>query len=259
METFRTDIDMHQLDVLMRESPAKYKGAVRKYLDDAGFEYKKQAALSIDSLKTVRDKSFVSSRLRVDKTADVSPNKMETTAGSIISDRFTGWSEDYGSAPQGRGSRILGTTARGGSMQSKVKAKNRIMPDIDIPKASDFSDIKGTPGQRIMAMISLIARHPSITQASNGMFILGGPFRPGVYRIKPGAIAKIRSSAIQAKGSAFWWYTYAPAVQRIQTFDKNVKFKKVDWSGDAMHNAAAQIEHNLTEYLKRYWIRKLSK
>jgi hypothetical protein len=110
-------------------------------------------------------------------------------------------------------------------------------------------DIEGDEKQQVAAMVSLIARHPSIVASSHGLFMLHSRgWRAGVYRIVPGATRKIQQSGRKAKGTALSWYTYAPQIQRVQTFEKDMKAKKVDWA----HKAEGQILQVQLEAWEKY-------
>jgi hypothetical protein len=237
MDDFSVHMDMAGLTRLFQAVPRKMPRATANYLNDVAFAYRIEAAKVIADEKIIRDKRFVQSRFWVEKATPGNPNTMKAISGSIKSDRFTGWTEDYGEHAGGRGDRLIGANGRGGSMSNKALQSDRLIRGIDIPKIEDF-DIKGDSMQQVMAMVSLIARHPSIVASSHGLFMLhSGGWRAGVYRIVPGAIRKIQQSGRRAKGNALSWYTYAPLIQRVQTFEKDMKAKKVDWA----HKAEGQI------------------
>jgi hypothetical protein len=248
MDDFSVHMDMAGLTRLFQEAPREMPRATADYLNDVAFAYRIEAAKVIASEKTIRDPRFVQSRFWVEKATPGDPNTMKAISGSIKSDRFTGWAEDYGEHTDGRADRLIGTNARGGSMANKALQSDRLMKGIDIPKIEDF-DIQGDPKQQVAAMVSLIARHPSIVASSHGLFMLhSGGWRAGVYRIVPGAMRKIQQSGRRAKGNALSLYTYAPLIQRVQTFEKDMKTKKVDWA----HKAEGQILQAQLEAWEKY-------
>lgn len=234
MDGFAAVMDMRSLEMLFKIAPRELRTGCASYLNDVAFAYRDAAFVEIAEGKKIRDARFVKSRLWVEKARPGDPHQMVARSGSVRSDRFTGWIEDYENSGSGRSQRAIGSTARGGSMDAKVKSANRLMPDVDLPRLDDFSGIRGDSRQRVAAMISLIARHPSIAASSNGYFLLhSGGWQAGLYRIKPSAAQKIRASGRKAKGKAFGWYTYAPQIQRVQTFKKDIAQKKQDWARQA--------------------------
>ena len=185
MDDFHVSLDMACLHHLFQEAPREMPRAMANYLNDVAFAYRTEAAKVIAAEKIIRDPCFVQSRFWVDKAMPGNPNMRKATAGSIKSDRFTGWAEDYGEHTDGRADRLIGANARGGSMSNKALQSDRLMKGIDIPNIEDF-DIPGDPKQQVPAMVSLIARHPSIVASSHDLFMLhSGGWRAGVYRIVP--------------------------------------------------------------------------
>ena len=126
-------------------------------------------------------------------------------------------------------------------MAGKAKQQNRLLAGM--PDISEFASIPGAPNQRIAAMISIIARHPSV--APQGTFKLaGGSITAGVYRLKVGASKAKRSTKAMAKAAsagpmnAMW----RPKIERVQSFKKDITNKKLDWAHLALARVHAQAD-----------------
>jgi hypothetical protein len=98
MDDFHVSLDMGSLHHLFQQGAREMPRASANYLNDVAFAYRIEAAKVIAAEKTIRDPRFVQSRFWVEKATPGNPNTMKAISGSIKSDRFTGWAEDYGGA-----------------------------------------------------------------------------------------------------------------------------------------------------------------
>jgi hypothetical protein len=229
MDDFHASLDMACLHRLFMQAPKETGKATARLLNDEAFSYKELAQKVIAEKHTIRDQSFLRFAFRVEKSDPVlEPSKQRATAGSIKTDRFTGWIEDVtGTAPSR--DRILGANARGGDMQAK--AKSRLMPDLEFEKPGNYDDIPEV--SRITAMISILARNPDYTSAGKGMFIItGGNWVPGLYKFNKGQTAKYswsKKNGIRLIDKRDRTTRDYPAIQRVQTFGKAPKSQRYDW------------------------------
>ena len=242
-ETFHAGSMLKPWQTILASLSKANIAAATQGLNDMAFAYRTEAPLVIGEHRTIRSPSYIKGRFLVEKAKSGPLSNMRAISGSITSERFTGFEEDYGEGPANqnrRSSRSIGANARGGDMEGKAKQSNRLIGDM--PKIDDFASIKGAQNQRMAAMISMIARHPSV--APNGVFIIHGTgLVSGIYRIKPGAQAKIKASGKKAKGNAMSWYTYAPPIQRIQTFKaKDMPRKRIDWAHIALEHVSKRAD-----------------
>jgi hypothetical protein len=125
---------------------------------------------------------------RVEKAdPNQAPEKKRARAGSIKTDRFSGWIEEVtGQAPSRN--RLLGSNTRGGDYQKKAIQQNRLTAGLSLIGPKDFDDIP--EANRIPAMLRLLASNPHTGQ-SNGLFIVeGGNWVPGIYKFEKGVYIK---------------------------------------------------------------------
>jgi hypothetical protein len=239
-ETFHAGSILKPWQTILASLSKANIAAATQGLNDMAFAYRTEAPLVIGEHRKIRAPAFIKSRFLVEKAKPGRLDHMQAIAGSIKSERFSGFAEDYGEASPGRGTRSIGANARGGDMAAKAKQQNRLMGDI--PSVDQFA-IPGAPNQRIAAMISMIARHPSI--APQGTFILhGGGMTAGVYRLKAGATKGKRNKAGVVRGAVKQANadTYAPAIQRVQTFKIKIDDKKIDWAHITLKRVEAKAQ-----------------
>jgi hypothetical protein len=231
MDTFETKLNMGALEHLFKIAPAETKKATANFLNDQAFTYRELAPKVLSERYIIRNKAFVQSMFRVEKASPTgSPDAQKAKAGSIKSNRFTGWIEEVtGQAPERK--RLVGDNARSGDRQVKASQSNRLMAGMDLPKPSDFDDIPER--MRIPAMISILARNPDYTADSHGMFLIkGGKWIPGIYRFQRGQTAKwvkSKSRGIRLKDKRDRATYERPKVTRVQTLGQTPTPRKFDW------------------------------
>lgn len=240
-ETFRAGSLLKPWQTILASLSKANITAAAQGLNDMAFAYRTEAPLVIGEHRKIRAPAFIKSRFLVKKAKPGRLDHMQAIAGSIKSDRFSGFAEDYGEGETGRSQRSIGANARGSDMAAKAKQQNRLIAGIvDI---SEFSDIKGAPNQRIAAMISMIARHPSL--APNGVFkIAGGTMTPGLYRLSGNAAsAKIKRKRLgKVEMPTNYNYAWRPKVERVQTFKKKIDDKKLDWAHITLKRVEAKAQ-----------------
>ena len=223
------------LKILLR--PQTYKQVQRDGLNNMAFEYRKQGPGVLAKHDIIRNRAFVQSRFQVQKAAGAS---LEAHAGSVPTPRFSGWEENYGTEPERTRSMML--AARGGTKEAQVKKGMRMRAGVDYPDPAQFADLDSAT--RSVAMISMIARHPSIAASSGGLFILlGGGFKAGLYKLASGA-SKLRRTKkgmaeVRKQSNA---ETYEPDVEMVQAFKKPPKSKRVDWNSEVVQKTLSQAE-----------------
>jgi hypothetical protein len=251
-QTFFASSMIKPWQALVMDFTARGRAMAAQILNDLAFEFRSDAPKVIGEHRKIRAPGFIKSRFLVEKTKPGPIGVMFAKAGSIKSDRFSGFGEDYGEDKTGRSNRSIGANARGGDMAGKAKPQNRLTAAT--PSIDDFADIKGAPNQRIAAMISIIARHPSV--APQGSFILhGAGMRAGVYRIKAGgtkARRNKRGMVMMAIGSVNR-DTYGPAVERVQTFKVDITNKRLDWVSIARTRVQAKAPAIAVKAQAKVW------
>ncbi|MFP3041837.1 hypothetical protein LQZ19_08445 [Treponema primitia] len=249
LDMFRADIDTDKLDTAFRMFPAETQKMTARLLNDMAFAFKEIAPGVIDKHLTVRNKSFVASRFKVQKAnPSQKPGDQESIAGSeyIEGDSthgaFTGWIEQMGGKADidtgGREHRLIGLNARGGSMTSQAKPKARMGGKAGHVKV-DSEDLTGLPeGSRVQAAINMVFR----SQGGDGRVILsGGGFRRGLYQVKE-----------KKNGNP-------PDVAILQDFTKPIRPRRFDWRAETAERVRAWFgsdyifEHYMVTLLSRLW------
>lgn len=263
-QIFRASGMLKSLEAVTMDLSTRGRQAAAQMLNDVAFQYRKDAPQVIGEHRQIRDKRFIQSRFLVDKCAPGPINSLVAVAGSIQSERFSGFAEDYGETPSGlnkRGMRSEGANSRGGDMANRAVQTNRLLPDTTFPKLDDFADIRGDTNQRMAAMISMIARHPSIVAQTKGLFMLqGGDMRAGVYMIKAGAPGRIKHTktgrlrlAMGDTTNAANSDTYSPAITRIITLKQDIRKRKLDWAHIAHSRTMAKALDIWARSFARYF------
>jgi len=213
-----------QVKALVRQWSLSYPQAIAQGLNDQAFAFRAAGPKVLASRLVIRNYGFVKSRFLVQKVSTLNVLKMAAIAGSIKSQRFSGWDEFYGShTPEHRSARTFGLNARGGDKTKQAKQQYRIKPDMGMMlKYSDFSSL---PTQaRIWAMLRTLFMH----MGRNALFVLPqvGKFSPGLYRIK-----HVNSNA---KTKARYPVSKITRVQSYQT--SAIPKQKWDWAAVANAN-----------------------
>ena len=214
-------------------APAETRKATARFLNDEAFADKTLSERVLSERYIVRNRAFVRAMLRVEKADPARPPSNQVAiAGSIRTNRFTGWAEVIPGGPDPERNRTLGLNARGGDSTKKALQGSRLLSGLTFERPSNYDEIPER--MRIPAMISILARCPDYTADGRGMFIIqGGNWVHGLYKFKnKGQVAKWRKSRkgaytlVDKRDTA----TYdRPAVQRVQTFDKAPKGQQFNW------------------------------
>lgn len=232
METFNAGMDISCLERFFRIAPAETRKATSRLLNDQAFSYRELGPKVLAERLIIRNASFVQAMFRVQKAdAGKAPNQQRATAGSIRTDRFSGWSELVDGKEPAR-KRLMGLNARSGDYGKKVPTKNRLASGMQLEGPDNYSEIPER--MRVMAMISILARNPDYTNGTGMFIITGGNWVPGVYKFKSRDQWTRYSTSKKQKvlrDNRTRTTRDRPKVTRIQTFDKAPKTKRYDWPG----------------------------
>jgi len=178
--------EIHALAKWFRKQPKLIQKASGMMLNNFAFGVKREAAAHIARTMTVRNMSFVNSRLRVTKAdlnADIDHQRSIT--GSVVAARFTGWTEQELGTPTARG-RIATLAGRGGSESGQLKPSNRLKPGAEVVKISDYSPRGGDTNYGGFIAMLFRRKERKIIRMGKGFFKLPsskkqlpGPQRPG--------------------------------------------------------------------------------
>ena len=228
-ETFTVSAGLGKFQAILGKLRPETRAMVAQGLNDLAFAFRAEAPKVMATKRTIRDARFIASRFYVEKAKPNAPlSSMFARSGSIKSERFSGWSEDYGEGQEkGRASRAIGSIGRGGSMEAKAQTKSRLRPGQNYPKPDQFSG--KTWNAKVAMMISMVARGK--VDGSAGMIIYGGKWRPGLYRLDAKAAKFIKSAnRKKSRGALANSVLRYPPVQRVQTFGVEKKSMRFDWA-----------------------------
>lgn len=182
-----------------KKAPAKVAKATGAMLNEFAFGTRNAAIEVIREKMIVRNPSFVSSSLRVDKTKGILPiSRQMSESGSIKKGKSTGWAEQQLGKPVSR-TRTIMLAARKESKKRRVVPMARLNPKRSIPKVEDF-------GGNVGRMLGRL-RH----KRYKGSFIIHGAEK---FRIKSG-LYKFEGRERD--------------IRRLQTFKEKVQPAKIPW------------------------------
>lgn len=214
---FDSNMDMKEFLGYLSGGKEKTKQATAYYLNSIAFKARSEGPKRLEAAgMEIRDPRFVQSRFRVEKADPTDSTESQIARmGSVATNRFTAWAENYGETPVRN--RLLGPAARRGDLKNKAEPENRLVRSRKFKRPDDFAEIPER--MRIPAMLSIIARNPGKAASGKGAFIIeGGGWVPGLYRFK-------KNTARERIGGRL-----RPPVVRVQTFGKSPEPKrKIDW------------------------------
>jgi len=128
--------DLKALARLFKKSPLKMGKVAAGVLNTEAFGLRTSIIKVLEKEMTIRSPRFVKSRVRVVKARTGPINSIESEAGSIFSDRFSGWKEQQFGTPSKR--KMVPTKfSRGGKWEGKMKPGFRANSKMHFP--SDFN------------------------------------------------------------------------------------------------------------------------
>ena len=120
------------------KQPKLVQKATGMMLNNFAFGTRTAAIVEIGATMTVRNPTYVASRVRVTKTSlSTSINQQRSYVGSIAGARFSGWVEQELGATTQR-NRFGTVASRGGDISKQMRPSNRLKPGTDVVKISDY-------------------------------------------------------------------------------------------------------------------------
>lgn len=177
------DVDSYELAQLaswLHKSPKKFAAASAMWLNRAAFHTMERARGEIHDNMTIRNGSFVGSRLRYQKVARSANFAEQVSYAGSIGDgrRFTGWAEQEG-VGQTKRRWVITKAARGGSYSRSVVRRNRLRGGVQRPSPRDYSGVPRS--RRAIVMLSDLNRR----RERNPFIVSGHPTLPsGLYRLR---------------------------------------------------------------------------
>ena len=185
--------DLAKLIRYYKTAPKKFAMAAGMWENRAAFGSRENVIEYMDRYMTVRNRGFVKSSLRVQKSRyGAAMRAQQSEMGSIKRERFTGWAEQEGLATDKR-NKTIGLAARGGSIGKRVAPAARLKKGRARPKPGDY---KGK-SRNAKASRMLNVLHG---KRYRGAFIVAGHEKvpSGLYRF--GKTSKGKRSIIMLQG-----------------------------------------------------------
>jgi hypothetical protein len=130
--------DLARLELLYLQAPKKYTRASATVLNNYAFGTRNNVLKWMPTLMTVRNKGFLRSHLRVNKTALSTPiDSQQADVGSIEGPRFSGWIEQETGVRTPR-KRVATVRARGGNKRRQMIDKARLIEGRHIMGPEDM-------------------------------------------------------------------------------------------------------------------------
>lgn len=200
---FNVDLtQLKQLEKAFYKAPKLLEPVTANVLNSLAFASRKRYIKAIERQMIVRNKKFVHSSLRVQKTRSGPIEKQMAISGSINRQRFTGWKEQqFKRTPKTK--RAVTTAGRRGSKRNIATSKARLKKANKFYKPDQFQG-RNRYNRFLFMMRVLATRRGGEIIISQPLKIKRGVLQPGLY---------------QFRGRKF---------KRLQTFDIN-KTKKIPW------------------------------
>ncbi len=172
--------DLKALARLFKKSPRKMAKVASGVLNTEAFGLRTSILKILDKEMTIRSSGFVKRNVRVVKTRTGPINSIESEAGSIFADRFSGWKEQQFGTESDRES-VPTRFSRGGSWQGRMRASLRSRQKNPMWRMSDFNITNAKNKKHRLIIYLQILDQRKIKQR---FFFPGnlGKMRPIVYK-----------------------------------------------------------------------------
>ena len=192
--------DMIRLRKFFQVAPRAFARSISSTLNDVAFGVRRENLAVINREMIVRNPRFVESRIKVEKSRLNQGGQMHSIVGSILSPRFSGWTEQETGKESDR-HRALTIMARKGDIRKQAASYARLKGgDIITSYQAGLGSVKRIYQQ--YAFVQLLTRNKW-----RKPFILGKSWnhKAGLLRLKGGK------------------------VERLQSFGENLRPKRVKW------------------------------
>ena len=181
--------DLKLLTRLFKKSPQKMQRVVSGVLNSEAFGLRTSILKILDKEMTIRSAGFVKSRVRVVKAKPGPVNSIESEAGSIFADRFSGWKEQQFGTEADR-ERVPTRFSRGGSWQDRMRPSLRSRGKNHMWRMSDFNITNAkNKKHRLIIYLQMLSQR----KIRQRFFFPGrlGKMQPTVYKIQGGNFRSI--------------------------------------------------------------------
>lgn len=238
------DTQMKIFAKMCKDAPKSFNAVTAEYLNASAFRHRELNIKSLESKMVIRDKRFLLSSLRVEKTRPLPIDKQIAISGSINRPRFSGWKEqETGQTPKRK--HAITTSARGGNIRSKVQEKNRL-------RASNIYTPKQFAGRNLKARFQFMMR--MIGSRGGGNFYLNekiptakGHLSPGLYNISKFKKATAKRATVYGK------------ITLLQKQDKSQDVKRIQWQSKDWAEIKRRAEYNSQRALEIWKAKQAAK
>lgn len=183
--------DLKALARLFKKSPRKMARVASGVLNSEAFGLRTSILKILDKELTIRSPGFVKRNVRVVKSRPGPINSIESEAGSIFADRFTGWKEQQFGTKSER--KLVPTKfSRGSSWEGKVKSGFRSREKNKGWKISDFEITNAkNKKHRLIIYLQILDKQ----KKGKRFFLPGkiGKMNAGIYKNMDGTIRGIKN------------------------------------------------------------------
>lgn len=240
-------IDNTQLKIfakMCKDAPKSFNVVTAEYLNASAFRHRELNIKSLESKMVIRDKRFLLSSLRVEKTRPLPIDKQIAISGSINRPRFSGWKEqETGQTPKRK--HVITKSARGGNIRSKVQEKNKLRaPDIYTPKQFSGRNLKAR-FQFMMRMLG--SRGGGNFYLSEGIPTKRGRLTSGLWNISKFKKATAKRATVYGK------------ITLLQKKDNSQNVRRIEWQSKDWSEIKRRAECNSQRALDIWKTRQAAK
>lgn len=242
-----TTEDLLNLRRFYKQAPKTFGRSVVGMLNGLAFHARVELLETIEDQMIVRNRKFVSSKMRVEKARGHNISNAVSRVGSISGPRFTGWEEqETGKADQRE--RTYSEFSRGGNQESKISSRRSRKRSNEIMKITDFniSNAKNDT-HRVIIFLQMIDRkhrnkmffmpenHGRLLDDS--VYLIAGRRKRKTKRAKStgGAIRRISRDHSMRTGKQPWM---EPTINR----QINPSFVRHEWAKNVNKNVLIRLK-----------------
>jgi hypothetical protein len=195
--------DLHRLTKFFKESPRDFRYATAGVLNSLAFQTRRNDIQVLSGNMIIRNRRFLESNLKVEKTRAVSIDQQIAYAGSIERPGFSGWKEQQNGTTSEK--QRSGTIhARSGNRAASMKAKSRMKSGNKFYKPTQYQG--KDKRSRFQFMLRVIgSRGGGEFLLSENMPTKKGSMGKGLYELRQGKIKRLQSTENIKQPARFQW------------------------------------------------------
>lgn len=193
--------DMILLRKMFKKAPMKMRRVTAGVLTGQAFAMRPVIFKVLNKEMEIRSPRFVRSKVRVEKARSTTINAQSSKAGSIFSDRFTGWKEQQ-FGKESKEAKIYTRFSRGGSWAGKVRPKLRRRQTNPLWRPSDFNIRARSEKHRLIIFLQMLDKK----KITDRFFMPDklGRMQRGIYKMERGRIRRVSKDEFQKPRKIAW-------------------------------------------------------